>query len=81
MPAQYTNGIPANLEAAANDALAWLEFFAEKAAHGKCQITDGNLAKLGQAIGLLRQFLPDAAPVFEETEGETAQDFEEEQKT
>lgn len=66
----FRDGCPANLEAAALDALEWLQwleilmndnrFFS---GHGWAR----NLARLRQAISVLKALLPDETPIFEET--------------
>ncbi len=63
----FVDGVPANLEAAALDALAWLEFFRKHPSLG----TLFNPAKSAEAvqridlaIGALAGLLPEDEPVF-----------------
>lgn len=62
-PAIYHDGIPANLTAAAADALEWLRWVQAPRRSAE------NERRLAEAIRLLTEFLPEAEPVFVESAG------------
>ena len=67
MIALYVDGLPANLEAAANDALTWLEWFVKQDRKDACRLSGDNRQKLHAAIANLQQYLPKVEPEFVDT--------------
>lgn len=61
----FVDGAPANLEAAAMDALDWLRWTRNNAALGP-----KNMARIQAAIRALETHLPTDEPIFEEKQHE-----------
>jgi len=60
-PPTYLDGEPANLPAAAKDALDWLKFLTTR------PLTQKNRRRLKLAIKALEAYLPDEPPVFDKS--------------
>lgn len=65
MAAEFLDGVPTNLEAAALDALEWLKFWQGYLKHHHLGVDwNGNRKRMSSAIEMLDKFLPDEQPVY-----------------
>jgi hypothetical protein len=63
---RFVDGVPANLEAAALDALTWLEWWQGYLSLNHRELKwDENRRRLTLCIQTLKQFIPDVEPAFE----------------
>jgi hypothetical protein len=67
MRAIYVDGKAQNLEAAANDALTWLEWLAEQDRKDRCRLSGNDRLALAETIATLRRCKSSEEPEFVET--------------